>query len=409
MLSDDHAPEFDGRFSDGRTAASHIVRVRLDAVALTVQRVDGSAPLVWPLTVLETAEPITASAIDVLVHEPGRGGATLFVAEGAFARALAIRAPHLKASAQRWRIARPWVWLSAAAVGIAAIVSFTDLSPSRGIASMLPDKTRVALGRQVIKSMSGGHPVCDAAAGKAALANLAQKLSAASGSKKAFEVVVVDWGVINAFAAPGEEIVIMRGLLDKADSADEVAGVLAHEMGHGIELHPESGIIRMVGLTAITEFMLGGSGGTIANLGLMLTQFSYGRQAEREADAHAVAILRQAGISNRGISDFFRRMLKITGEKSGEKGKKPGSAFDILSSHPSTAERLAFIERQASYPAVPALDSTEWKALKGICGVKPVPPGPDARTPPVDAKPPKTPSPQLPGKKKTPADHQRDI
>lgn len=409
MLSDDHAPEFDGRFSDGRTAASHMVRVRLDAATLTVQRADGAAPLVWPLTALETAEPITSSAIDVLVHEPGRGGATLFVAEGAFARALAVRAPHLKASAQRWRIARPWVWLTAGVAAIAAIATFSDFSPSRGIASMLPDKSRVALGRQVIKSMSGGHPVCDGTEGMAALASLARKLSAATGTNKTFEVVVVDWSTINAFAAPGEEIVIMRGLLDKAQSADEVAGVLAHEMGHGIELHPEAGIIRMVGLTAITEFMLGGSGGTIANLGLLLTQLGYTRQSEREADRHALAILKKAQIGNRGFSDFFRRMAKIHGEGTDAKAKKGDSTIDMFRTHPSTADRLAVIEAQPGYPAVPALDAAEWKALKGICGVKPSASGPDAKPPPVDAKPPKTPLPQLPGKKKAPADNQRDI
>jgi beta-barrel assembly-enhancing protease len=404
MPSDDHAPIFDGRFSDGRTAASYPVRVQLAAQGLKIERGEGAGPLLWPYAGLETSEPLTSAAVDVLVHEPGRAGATVFVNEGAFVRKLAAIAPHLTAGSQRWRVAKPWVALTAAVAAVFAIVSVTDFSPARGIAGLLPHDTRVAIGKQVIRSM--GYPVCDGEAGKAALAVLAKRLSDASGSGKSFDVAVIDSPVVNAFAAPGEEIVIMRRLLEKAESADEVAGVLAHEMGHGIELHPETGIVRAVGLMAITEFMLGGSGGTLANMGLYLTQASYSRQAEREADGHAMRILKNAGIGTRGITDFFRRMGKIEGDSADPKTKSSsGGALDILRSHPSTAERLQRFEQQPGY----TLSAEEWKSLKRICGTssEPVPPKPGkpaAKVPaPVPAPPP---APRAPSKP-TPAE--RDI
>jgi beta-barrel assembly-enhancing protease len=368
MLSDRHAPVFDGRFSDGRIAISHAVRVRVIGENLQIDR-PGVGVTSWPLKALQSAEPITQRSIDVLLHEPGRAGATLFVAEGSFVRALATAAPHLTGRGQRWRYAKPWLAVSAAVALVVGIGAAMDFSPARGLAELLPDKTRNDLGKQVIKSMTGQRRVCDVPAGVAALKVLSDRLSQASGSKKSFGIVVTDYGVVNAFAAPGEEIVLFRGLLNKAESADEVAGVLAHEMGHGLELHPEAGIIRIVGLTAMTEFMLGGSGGTIANIGLLMAQLSYSRSAEREADAQALRLLKGAGIATDGFSTFFRRMAKDTGEAAEKKGNGGSSnPFDMMSSHPSVAERVATVDAQPKYPATPALSASQWKDLKAICG-----------------------------------------
>lgn len=68
--------------------------------------------------------------------------------------------------------------------------------------------------------------------------------------------MVVDWDLLNAFAVPGNKILLTKELIEKADGPEEVAGVLAHEMGHGIALHPETGIIRAVGLAAALELMM---------------------------------------------------------------------------------------------------------------------------------------------------------
>ena len=102
-------------------------------------------------------------------------------------------------------------------------------------------------------------------------------------------MIVIDWPLLNAFAAPGEQIVLTHGIISKAESADEIAGVLAHEMGHGIEMHPESGLVRAIGMMAAIDLMLGGSGGTLANFGALLAQLSYTRDAERVAAGRAGA------------------------------------------------------------------------------------------------------------------------
>jgi predicted Zn-dependent protease len=84
--------------------------------------------------------------------------------------------------------------------------------------------------------------------------------------------------------------------------------VLAHELGHTLELHPEAGIVRAMGLAAATQLALAGSQGTVSNVGLLLTQLRYPRIAEREADAHALRMLQGAGIAAKGFGDFFERL-----------------------------------------------------------------------------------------------------
>jgi Zn-dependent protease with chaperone function len=363
MHSDLYHKRFEARFSDGKTASSRDVAVELTARGISIKPEPGAEPIIWPYGALATAEPLTTHAIDALVTYTHQPGATLFVPGPKFARSLAQLAPQLTASAERWRSVTPWLWGTAALIAIGVLIWMANLSPAHTIATMLPDSIRETMGRQAIASMSNGRKVCNEPQGKAALKDLTAKLSAATSSDAKFDVTVVDWGLVNAFATPGENIVLTRGLLETAVSPDEVAAVLAHEMGHGLEMHPETGLVRAMGLSAALELMMGGSGGTLGNAGLLLVQLSYSRDAEREADDHALRILKQAGISPKGFASFFERMHK----KHGKSENGYGGLSGMLSTHPQTGERLAKTLAQGSYTSTPALSDAEWEALKSIC------------------------------------------
>jgi Zn-dependent protease with chaperone function len=352
---------YGGRFSDGRTASAWPAAVRLLPQGIEIAASE-QAPLVWSYGELAAAPPIAGSAGDVLLGYAAMPGATLFVADRGFVVALAARASHLTAASQRWRIAGPLIAVCAVVAMAVAGLWVADVSPARGLASVLPTQLRQSLGRQVVQSLSRGRSACQMPAGSAALARLSERLSTAAGGKS-FSVKVVDWSIVNAFAAPGEQIVIARGLIEQAKGADEVAGVLAHEMGHGLELHPETAIIRAIGLSAAVELMLGGSGGTLANIGLILTQLGYSRVAEREADARALQILEKAQISPLGFAGFFKRVERDRGSVIGE--------ISILRTHPLSAERARLAESRPAYPATPALSDEEWRALREICGTRP--------------------------------------
>ncbi len=255
---DDSAEGAYGRLSDGKTAAAKDVRVKLDAFGIQIFETGEASPRLWSYESLETSEPMTAAAIDALLTSTAAPGMTLFVADTDFARALRVRAPQLTARATRWRHAGPWI-AAAAAVAVGTIALFVlDISPSRGVARLLPEYARTTLGAEAVRSMTDGRRACHTPAGDRALKHLTSRLARASDGAK-FNVVVVDWSVFNAFAVPGGQIVLTRELLDKAETPDEVAGVLAHEMGHGIALDPEAGSVRALGLTAIVQLMSGGS------------------------------------------------------------------------------------------------------------------------------------------------------
>ena len=360
MHSDLYHQRFEARFSDGASAGSHDIVVELTERGLVLPSLEGGDPIVWPYGALSTAEPLTDHAIDALVTYSYAPGATLFVPGARFARSLAKLAPHLTASSQRWKSASPWIWGTVAVVAIAGLVWMANWSPARTVASMLPDDIRNGMGRQVVASMTRGRKVCAEPNGKSALKALTGKLSGASGSDKEFNVVVIDWDLVNAFAAPGENVVLTRGLLNAAESPDEVAGVLAHEMGHGLEMHPETGLVRAMGLAAAAELMLGGGGGTLSNLGLLLVQLSYSRDAEQEADDQALRILKNASISPTGFAAFFKRMRKKERDGSSSLGK-------MLSTHPDTGERLAKALASSGYRSSPALSDDQWRSLKTIC------------------------------------------
>jgi len=368
-MHSDPSKTWTGRYGDGKSAASRPVDVRLTdrGVAISAPG-SGEEPLIWPYGALVTATPISASAEDVLIGYRFQADATLFVHDGAFAAQVSRHAPHLTARAVRIRHAAPWLWAAAGVLAISAVVWALQLSPARAVAGLIPQKTRVMLGEQVVHSMAGSRKVCDGADGRAALDKLVGRLTLAAGSGKPFKVIVVDWGLLNAFAAPGDQIVMTRGLIDKASSGDEVAGVLAHEMGHGLELHPESGIVRALGMSAAADLVMGGGAGTIGNVGVLLAQLRYTRKAEREADLQAFRILKAAQISPKGIANFFRRVEKIEG---GPKGDKGLSGIDVFRTHPQTVERAKQAESQPDYPATPALKDAEWMALRTICGATP--------------------------------------
>ncbi len=381
-----HSPQADigarfyARFSDGRSAGARDAEVGLGLSGIEIMQTSPVARHVWPYKSVRSGEPLRDRAVEALLSSTDMPGASLFVPGQDFARGLMAKAPHLGARAERWRNARPWLTVAGVLVATIAAIYASGWSPVRSIALTLPDSWRERLGQQAITSMTDGHKACVDPDGLAALKSLTGRLTDATGTGRAFKITVYDWPLMNAFAVPGDQIVMTKGLLENADSADEIAGILAHEMGHGIELHPETGIIRAIGLAAAVELMMGGSSGALANFGLVLAQLGSTRAAEREADLQALRVLKEAQISPAGLADFFKR---IGGEDDGEDLPSQIKKFDILRTHPPTAERRALVERQEMYAATPALSKQAWDDLKSICRKTAVP-DPQPNAPPAE-------------------------
>lgn len=393
---------FHGRYSDGQTAAGKAASIFVGADSLHVTPEGMEAPLHWAYDGLNVSIPLTSRDTHALLTSSEHPGATLFVDSRMFVLAIRLKAPHLGAGSMRWRYARPALLVTAILALITLAIYAFDFKPAKHMASFMPEGMRDRMGRNVMLGLVRKRKECNAPAGRAALDKLVRKLVTASGGQAKFKVHVVDWGLVNAFAVPGNRIVMTRGLIKKAASADEVAGVLAHEMGHGLELHPETGVVRAIGMTAALQLIFAGGTETLGNIGSLLLQLKFSRGAEREADAQAFRILKGAKITPTALADFFKRISTgalDSDAKDGEedkdgratktkgdgttrkpedkkspkkKRKKPSVALtrslQILSTHPPLPEREALARKQGNYKTEPALSKVEWARLGEICG-----------------------------------------
>jgi predicted Zn-dependent protease len=369
---------YEGRLSDGRTAATMRVGVRLAQEGLLILHLlpDGTpnSPLVWPYASLRSGVPLHAGAPDVLLTLAPAGAETLFVPDPDFSTALLKRAGGLSAARQRLAGLRPGAVFAALVALVVGTVWYLELQPLQAVARLMPQQVRETMGRNVVTSFTGQMRVCETVPGRAALDRLTQRLlKAASDTPIPVRVIVVDWALVNAFTAPGGQLILTRGLVETAGSPEEVAGVLAHELGHALELHPETGLIRALALGVAADLFFAGASGT-TNLGVLLAELRYSRAAEREADAHAVRILKGAGISAKGFADFFERLEPRAKAAKGKKADDEDATsrlFEILSTHPLTKERIAMARGQPAYPATPALADADWAALRQMCGSRP--------------------------------------
>jgi len=156
-----------------------------------------------------------------------------------------------------------------------------------------------------------------------------------------YEVKVIDSKEVNAFALPGGPIYFYRGLIELAESDDEIAAVLAHEATHVSKHHSARQITDAQGKSTIAQLLLGGAGDLVqilANIGLTLDQLKYSRDDESQSDEVGFKYLTEAGYAPEAMATFFRKMA----------AKSRGGGPEWLSSHPLNRKRIEAAERRAA-------------------------------------------------------------
>ena len=167
-----------------------------------------------------------------------------------------------------------------------------------------------------------------------------------------YEFRVIDSEVPNAFAIPGGFIFVNRGILERAETASELAGVLAHEIGHVVERHGLEQMAKAQNTSTIVSLvyvLLGRTPGGAEQVALQVAgsawMAKHSREAEREADRVAVVYLARAGIDPRGMPQFFQKLLE-------EDRNSPNELLAWFSTHPLTEDRIADTEAMiAQLPA----------------------------------------------------------
>ncbi len=228
------------------------------------------------------------------------------------------------------------------------------------LAPLVPQSVEKQLGNALVGDFGGRF--CDTPKGRAALAKLTNSLDK---NPRELQVEVANIDMLNAVALPGGKVVLFQGLLDQAKSPDEVAGVLAHEIGHVRERHVMQGLLRQMGLAVVLGGFDGSGGATINNV----LSTTYTRGAEEEADRHSLRALAGASISPLPTADFFERLARMDGSADMDRDSSNRALAGYMSSHPLSDDRKQLFRnaRVKGKAYKPALSYAEWNELKTMC------------------------------------------
>lgn len=246
---------------------------------------------------------------------------------------------------------------------VAGFLFYSSLDAMSAMAARrVPAEWEQKLGQGVMAQYRMQHELLDDKETAALLGSLTKPLEAAmAGKRHALHFYVVDDPAINAFALPGGYVVVNSGLILRASRAEELQGVLGHEISHVTGQHGLRSVIRSTGVYVMAQALVGDASGllaALANAGPLLLNQKYSRDFEREADAEGYALLKRAHVNPRGMTDFFRTILDEEKKQMAKvKDERARAAMDTamiyFGSHPETEERIANLEkRMAADPRV---------------------------------------------------------
>jgi predicted Zn-dependent protease len=156
---------------------------------------------------------------------------------------------------------------------------------------------------------------------------------------------VVNSTEVNAFAVPGGYVYVNRGLIERATSMDELAGVLGHEIGHVVRRHSVKQMQQQqganLGITlacVLTSICNNQATGAAVNLGANALFAKFSRSDEAEADEEGFKNVIQAGINPEGLVTMFQKLLD-------ERTATPGAVDAWFATHPLEEDRIADVQR----------------------------------------------------------------
>lgn len=210
---------------------------------------------------------------------------------------------------------------------------------------LLPTEKEIALGNKLlpeaITQFEGVYPDKKV---QEYVKNLGIKIAKTASRKLPYEFILVNSEELNAFALPGGKIIITRGLFLLLDKESELAGVLAHELGHVNARHHARYLEKTLGLSLLLQIgtlLIGGEDLTeriiiqLASIGATLLTLKFSRDQEREADKLGVRFSLNAGFDPHGLIDVFYKFKKL------ERNLPP----EWLSTHPLPDTRIKEVSR----------------------------------------------------------------
>jgi Zn-dependent protease with chaperone function len=359
-------------YFDGKTAARHPVTVELEPSGLVVRAANGSVLARWPYHHMEQStahegvfrilckddddleqrievrDAMLAHAIDELSHPVDRTGLV-----GRRSRRKIVL----------WSIAAVASLLMVGIFGIPELA--TRLAPY--VPYSIELKIGEAVNQQIRTALDPGNRgdafecglVEKEKEGKAAVERMVGRLEQVARLPIPLRLKVVRRKEANAIALPGGFVYVFEGLIAQAKTADEVAGVVAHEIGHVAHRDGMRSLLQSGGLAFMFGLVLGDfvGGGAVVIASKTILRLAYSRHVEAQADIYAVDLVERAGGNPRALGEI---LMRIAG------GAEPD--IRILTNHPATKERAQSINaatRDINKGSL--LTPEEWLAMKRVC------------------------------------------
>ena len=203
----------------------------------------------------------------------------------------------------------------------------------------------IALGKQLAQEVERQAKIIDDPVIAEYVNRVGQNLVRNSDAKVPFTIKVLDSEEVNAFALPGGFFFVNSGLMLKAESEAELAGVMSHEIAHVAARHGTRQATRgeIVNIASIATIFLGGWTGYAirqgAGLAIPMGFLTFTRAMEREADYLGLQYMYKAGYDPVAFVDFFEKIQSL--EK-----RKPGSVAKVFSTHPMTDDRIQAAQKE---------------------------------------------------------------
>lgn len=359
-------------YFDGKTGRRQAVAIALEDDALAIATPEGSPIMRWPYSDLQR---LPASRRLLRLGSVASGSpARLEIRDPDFAEAvkarLGVKTVQIETSERRRRHrVVEWSIAAVASIIIIGVVGMPSLAEL--MLPWVPLSAEVKFSNRLESSVRSAYKgkgpfECGSdeteKAGKAVFLRLVGQLESAAALPLPLRPSVIRTNVVNATAFPGGLIHINKGAIDAAETPDELATVIAHELGHVAHRDGTRQLLHDLGISYLFGLVFGdftGSGAMFVAANRVLGA-RHTRAEESAADAYGMALVSKIGGDSHKLAVFFDRFIR--------KRKSPSRDMAILRSHPADEARIAAILATPAVPNPrPLLTAQEWQALKRVC------------------------------------------
>jgi predicted Zn-dependent protease len=364
-----HYTSYRAYYFDGINPIKHEVNITITRDGLKIQKLKDGTYFWWNLSETKQTNDIYADR-EIKLEKGDNIPEILIIKDLSFIESLKKISPHFQTKFQTTASRSKWLktilYLSIASI-ITIIVLYKWLLPSLTelIAQKIPVSWEVKLGKNYKEYFVSEFGTCEEKELSDKIEHIKDKLvKTINKTDYNYNVTILNFEMVNAFALPGGEIIIFKGLIEKASRPEELAGVMAHEIQHIEQRHTTKILIKDKSFEILMSAISGDTGGVDYALKAAKTLggLAYRRSEESSADTEGIKMLVNARIDPYGLIDFFKTMKK-------EYGNMP-DIFKYISTHPDTEDRIEKLDSMIkgySFKPQKLLPDVNWEKTKMLC------------------------------------------